>query len=277
MTAMGSTKYMPRDVPDSAFDDTDFEHSDVDIDIRRMSTDAMAILDSITDEVAELTSSKKGRKRSNKRSSSKQKQGFSVRQVSPDASESSDEMVDDLGPHPDYHEMAMLNPNTDALPGLDPSLNPLYGGYEDDGDDDREDDDDDHGDDISDDESLGSFAKELSALRTVTMQIERELKSQDVDTMRVAMSRIENSPGKASVKKQLLSTDDKEIIKRILEDEMEKEKQKQKNALEAFIHNHGLYGPGAGGEDLNYPLLGVAIAIWAIVIGLCVKVMFGEI
>jgi hypothetical protein len=125
-------------------------------------------------------------------------------------------------------------------------------------------------DDMSDDESI---VKELHALREVTREIERELKSQNAESMQDAIARIEQSSDDTKLKK-LMTSDDKEIIRRILEDEMKKNQ--PKNAIEGFVHQYNLYGPGAGGEELNIPLLAVTVAIWAIVIGLLVKTMYFE-
>jgi hypothetical protein len=125
-------------------------------------------------------------------------------------------------------------------------------------------------DDMSDDESI---VKELYALREVTREIEREIKSQNTESMQDAIAQIEQSPDDTKLKK-LITSDDKEIIRRILEDEMKKNQ--PKNAIEGFVHRYNLYGPGAGGEELNIPLLAVTVAIWAIVIGLLVKTMYFE-
>jgi hypothetical protein len=245
-TATGSLGLQPVAAAD------DSEHSDVDIDIdidihlQRMSTDALAVLDSLRDEMAELS-----------RDSSSRKLGGKSPRSRSSSSSSEGELKEETMPHSDNHGMALKD--LKRTKGDDSSLN-LSGTFHD-----RDNDDDDG---VSDDESI---TRELGALSEVTREIERELKSQDADSMRDAISRIESSADKASLRKQLMGSDDKEIIRKILEDEMKQDP--PSNPIEGFIHAYGLYGPGAGGQDLNYPLLAGAVAVWAVVIGLLVQVM----
>lgn len=248
-TATGSSGLQPAVVSDAS------EHSDADIDIdidihlQRMSTDALAVLDSLRDEMAELSkdsSSRKLGKLPRSRTSSSSSEG---------------ELKEENTTHSDNHDMASNDLKKTKETDDDTPLN-LSASFRDRN---YEYDDD---DDMSDDESI---TRELGALNEVTREIERELKSQDADSMRDAISRIENSTSKANLRKQLMGSEDKEIIRKILEDEMKKDL--PSNPIEGFIHAYGLYGPGAGGQDLNYPLLAGAAAVWAVVIGLLVQVM----
>lgn len=246
--ATGSSGLQPVVVAD------DSEHSDVDVDmdidihLQRMSTDALAVLDSLRDEVAELS-----------RDSSSRRLGGKSPRSRTASSSSEGELKEDNMTHSDNHDMTLKDLKKTKDDDDDTSLN-LPGSFRD-----RDYDDD---DDMSDDESI---ARELGALREVTREIERELKSQDADSMRDAISRIENSTDKANLRKQLMGSEDKEIIRKILEDEMKKDP--PSNPIEGFIHTFGLYGPGVGGRDLNYPLLAGAVAVWVVVIGLLVQVM----
>jgi hypothetical protein len=212
------------------------EHSDIDIDnidihLHRMSVDAMKILESITDEVNEIG---KGNSSRDPSSSPPSKKG----KLEPS-------MMSDGKP---------VTPSPDQKPRHMDDLD--LGG-----------DDDDDDDDMSDD---GSLAQELSALRSVAMEIERELSTQDVGTMQKAISGIESS---SDPRKRMLNSDDKEIIRRILDDEMKK--YVPKNSWERFMKRYHL--EGISEQDKTYFLAPICTLVCSIFIRLVYKVMYGEI
>jgi len=81
-------------------------------------------------------------------------------------------------------------------------------------------------DDMSDD---GSIMRELSALRDVAKEIEREIASQDTTSMRKA---IEEEEASLDPRKRLLGEEDHAIINRILDDELKNSV--PKNGFERF-------------------------------------------
>ena len=245
-TATASSGLQPVVVSDDSGHSDDDIDIDIDIHLQQMGTDALAVLDSLRDEMVELS-----------RDSSSRKLGGKPPRSRSSSSSSEGELKKENMPHSANQDMALKDLKETKDDGDDTSLM-FTGSFR----------DRDYDDDMSDDESI---TREMGALSEVTREIERELKSQDADSMRDAIARIENSTSKANLPKQLMGSVDKEIIRKILEDEMKKDL--PSNPIEKFIHTYGLYGPGAGGQDLNYPLLAGAVAVWAVVISLLVQVM----
>lgn len=133
------------------------------------------------------------------------------------------------------------------------------------------DDDDDDDDDMSYDPSLdGSIAGELDALRLVAQEIERELQDQDGVTMQMAIENIEKNSD--DPKNRILTSDDHEIIRKALLDEVKK--YEPKNGWERFMKRYQL--DGISEQDKTYALTTVCTLIWSIVFRLLYKVTFGE-
>ena len=183
------------------------DHSDIDIDfdVRQMSLDAMKILESLSDEVNEIEkSSAKNRSRS----------------ASPSSS-SKGSFRDDKKLDADIAEGTKVTPSPTKKYQ---NINDIDLGDDDDEDDDYS---------ISDD----SITKELDVLAAVTREIERELATQDTHTMRKAMLNVEASP---DPRKSMLDSDDKEIIQKILDDELRN--YEPKNAMERFLKRYQIEG-----------------------------------
>ena len=141
----------------------------------------------------------------------------------------------------------------------------------DDEDDSGHDDDDDEDDNLSYDMSLdGSIAGELDALRVVAKEIEKELQDQDGQTMQKAIESLENSD---DPKKRILTSDDQEIIRKALLDEMRK--YEPKNGFERFMKRYRL--EGLNEQDKTYALATMCTIVWSIVFRLIFKVKYGEI
>ena len=124
--------------------------------------------------------------------------------------------------------------------------------------------------DDDDDESITSFRKEMNKLDELQREMERELRAHDAESMRRAMSEEEESP---DLRKRILSDDDKEIVKRILDDEYLK--YEPKNAFERIMKKY--YFEGVSSEVTTYCLGLSGLVIWMIVFGLIHKVMHAEI
>jgi hypothetical protein len=217
------------------------EHSDIDEDIRRMSMDAMKFLDSMTLDVAELSKSTKSPSRTPQR----------PRSVSPSSHQDGDSRHEIMTPTDGSKQVITPSPKIKSIHDLE-----------------IDSDDDDYDDDIS----LSSLTNELSALVAVTKEIERELSNQDSGTMKEAMSKLEKSPD--PVLKLMLGSDDKEIIRRVLEEEMKKISV-PKNDFERFLKTYRV-------DELTEPnttkfLAGTAGLVWSIVFGLLCRVMYAEI
>jgi hypothetical protein len=212
------------------------EHSDINEDIRRMSMDTMKFLDS-------MSKSTKSPSRTSQRSSS----------VSPSSHQDGDNHDDMITPTDGSKQVIASSPKIKNI-------------------DDLEIDSDDDDDDYDDDMSLSSMTNELSALVAVTKEIERELSNEDSRTMMEAMSKLEKSPD--PVVKRILGSDDREIIRRVLEEEMKKASI-PKNDFERFLKTYRV-------DDLMEPsttnfLAGTAALVWSIVFGLFLRVMYAEI
>jgi hypothetical protein len=180
------------------------------------------------------------------------------RSVSPDSNGSHRDL-----PHADMHEMAIdlsetAGTKTNNQVSVTPSPEKYYVNIND-----IEIDDED-----SDDESI---VKELSALGLVTKEIERELSTQDTQSMQAAMSRIQTSPD--PVPRRLLGSEDKEIIQRILDEEMKK--WEPKTGLERFIKKYQT--EGLTGQEMTIFLGSTATLVWSLVFGLVLKVMYDKI
>jgi hypothetical protein len=224
--------------------ETDHSDADIDMDVRRMSMDAMKLLDSITDEVAGLENNSYKRSRS----------------TSPASKDGSSHT--DL-PHAGMHELSIdlsgsAGTKTNDRMRVTPSPEKFYTNIND-----IEIDDED-----SDDESI---TKELSALGLVSEEIERELRAQDRQSMKEAMSRIQTSPD--PVPRRLLGSEDKEIIQRILDEEMKK--WVPKTGVERFIKRYQM--EGLTSQETTIFLGSMASLVWSIVFGLVFKVMHAEI
>lgn len=132
------------------------------------------------------------------------------------------------------------------------------------------DDEDGEEDNMSYDTSLdGSIARELDALRAVTQEIERELQSEDGQTMQKAIESLEASD---DPKNRILTSDDKEIIRQALLDEMKK--YEPKNAWERFMKRYQL--EGLSEQDKMYGLVLLCTMVWLKVFYLLYQVKYGE-
>lgn len=212
--------------------------SELDSDLARMSEAAMSVLDSITDEVNAME--KKSKSPKNTKSPS-------------------------LGEHFDSSTQNdrsfAVTPSPDGKSRYIPHIDDIE----------VSDDEDDASLDLSIDASLDdSITRELDALRSVTRQIERELSTQDGNTMEQAIAEDDKS---LDPKNRILTSDDREIIRRALDDEMKK--YVPKNAYERFMKRYQL--EGFSEQDKTYALVGFCTMVWSIVFRLLYKVSYGEI
>lgn len=126
-------------------------------------------------------------------------------------------------------------------------------------------------DDLSLDFSLdGSIARELSALRDVTRQIEQELSNEDSGTMQQVILEIEKLD---DPKIRILTEDDEKIIKKVLDEEIVK--YVPKNAWERFMKRYQL--EGINEQDKSIALAALCTIVWSILFRLFFKVKYGEI
>jgi len=233
--------------------DRGMELDDLDSDIRRMSLDAMKMLDSLTDEVTELANSSTPKSKSRSGSPSSRK---------------IDEHPEDMS-HSDAHDMSlseMAQPQLVVTPSPEKKIKHI------DDIDVGDDDETDRDDDMSYDGSYdGSIMKEMDALNKVAAEIERELSTQDVKTMQKAMLELQHSP-KATLRERIIDLDDREIIRKVLEEEMIKVG--PKTEWEKFTQRFSSQELSA--EQTTYVLASSAIMVWSVVVGLIFKSLMGE-
>jgi hypothetical protein len=251
MTETATMKKISNTLSDDS--DRGMELDDLDADIRRMSVDAMNMLDSITDEVNGManTSSRKSKSRL----------------VSP-SSHGRQEQLESF-PHTDAHDMTR---SEKAQPELLVTPSPEKRIKHIDDIDVGHDDETDYDDDISYDGSCDdSIMKEMEALNKVAAEIERELSAQDVQTMQKAMLELQNSP-KATLRERIIDLDDREIIRKLLEEEMLKVG--PKTEWEKFTQRFP--SEGLSTEQQTYILASSAIVVWSIVVGLIYKSLYRD-
>ncbi len=221
------------------------ETSDIDLDfdndLQRMSAAAMSALESITDEVDAIE---------RKASFSKQK----PKALSLDEHFQSTSRAD--------KKTSPLVPSTTARQSSMQHIDDIEVS-----DDDHEDEDDNMSFDASMD---GSIARELGALRAVAQEIERELQHEDGQTMQKAIESLENPD---DPKTRILTSDDREIIRKALLDEVKK--YEPKNAWERFMKRYQL--EGLSEEDKTYALATICTIVWLKVFHLLYQVKYGEI
>jgi len=109
-------------------------------------------------------------------------------------------------------------------------------------------------DDMSED---GSIGKEMKRLRQVQNELQKDLNSQDMQTLIHTIERIGQEPTSPQFQK-ILTTDDKDIIRRILNEEMEKEK----NSM-PLASKHA--------QSLSMPLLASVVIVWGVVAYIIVR------
>jgi hypothetical protein len=234
MPAMTDNNYDTDDEEDN------LEHSDstflkgLDDDIRRMSADAMFLLNSITDEVNEIpdteSSSSTTKRQSTARKSTSINDISGPRAANPSTPENSNQRPDDntttrtpiFTPTPQKTNNKNRNNKIVHIDDLDI--------------DEKEEHENDDSDAYSlsdDDHSLDdSISNELSALRDIQREIERELKLEDEATMQEAMNQLLQQTSPQSIrstrssinttnKYSTMATEDREIIERILHEEQQ--------------------------------------------------------
>jgi hypothetical protein len=218
-------------------DSVNLDDLDLDGDLQRLSAAAMSALDSLTNEVDAIEGKSKPSK----------PQAQSVYLDDPLQSGGYETDSSDVDPHPVQSQSSIKH--IDDIQFSD---------------------DEDEDDDMSYDASLdGSIAGELDALRSVAQEIERELQDQDGQTMQKAIERLENSD---NPKHHFLTSDDHEIIRNALLEEIKK--YEPKNAWERFMKRYQLEGTSE--QDKTYALATICTLIWSIVFRLFYKVKFGE-
>mmetsp|Transcript_88799 Transcript_88799/g.256101 ORF Transcript_88799/g.256101 Transcript_88799/m.256101 type:complete len:238 (-) Transcript_88799:314-1027(-) len=222
-------------------DDSDISDSYLDEDLKKMSAAAMSALESIQDEVDAIEKKGKGHASDDEKPVvSEQKKGTAK-----------NSKIDIMGPASTEETDPDQGESQSSLKHIDDTTIPG--------------DDEDH-DSLSLD---GSIMGELDALRTVALEIERELKDQDGHTMQKAIDSLESSD---DPKKRVLTSDDQEIIRRVLLDEMKK--YEAKNAWERFVKRYHL--EGFNERDKIYALSTACVVIWSVVIRLLYKVSYGQ-
>jgi hypothetical protein len=208
---------------------------DLDEDLRRMSFETMNALDSLTDEVDAMEQKVE--------SASKQPKLKVVRGGGISGDGRRDDSTGEQGPN---------ESRTGSLRHIDEVV--LSDGEDDDG--------------MSLD---GSIARELDDLRMVAHEIERELQFQDSGTMEEAMARLQN-PVVDDPTRRILTSDDHEIIRRVLYDDMKN--YEPKNAWEHFMKRYHL--EGLSDRDKTYGLSAFCTVVWSIVLFLVLQVKYGE-
>ena len=129
------------------------------------------------------------------------------------------------------------------------------------------------GEDDDDGMSLdGSIARELDDLRMVAQEIEKELQFQDSGTMEEAMASLQNPVVDDDPTRRILTSDDHEIIRRVLYDDMKN--YEPKNSWEHFMKRYHL--EGFRDRDKTYGLSALCTVVWSIVIFLVAQVKYGE-
>jgi hypothetical protein len=130
----------------------------------------------------------------------------------------------------------------------------------------------DHMDDLYDDLSLDeSLANEMKALKQVALEIERELQSTDSHTVQEAIERIGNSQDPHV--KGILESEDKVIIRKILDEEIQRNE--PKNKLLRYLYKAVMNTLTE--EETTHLLVAVASLVWSIVLGLVFRDMTVEV
>ena len=133
-----------------------------------------------------------------------------------------------------------------------------------DSDDNNEEDNQDVNDDLSLDDSL---ANEMNALIEVAIELEKELKTQNLHTVQQVIERIGNS--KDPKIKAVLESEDKKIIRNILNDEIKKNE--PQNTVLRYIYKT-IMNTLTQEEEKNI-LLGAVVLLWAVVTALVLNIM----
>ena len=225
------------------------ETSDIDLDfdreLQRMSAAAIHALEAITDEVDAL-------ERRASVSKAKTKPPSLDEHFQSTSATTAEKKQSPLDPSPNARQSSLIQ-HIDDIQLSDEE-----------GEDEMED------DNMSYDTSLdGSIARELDALRAVTQEIERELQNEDGQTMQKAIESLETSD---DPKNRILTSDDKEIIRQALLDEMKK--YEPKNAWERFMKRYQL--EGLSEQDKMYGLAVLCTIVWLKVFYLLYQVIYGE-
>ncbi|KAG7356225.1 hypothetical protein IV203_000911 [Nitzschia inconspicua] len=125
-----------------------------------------------------------------------------------------------------------------------------------------------HDDDLSLDDSL---VNEMNALKQVAWELERELNSTDLHTVQEAIERIGNSDDPKI--KSVLESDDKAIIRKIIDEEIQRNEPKQqvlRYLYKAFFNT-------LTEDETTRLLTAVAALVWSIVLGLLLRAMTVEV
>ncbi len=117
----------------------------------------------------------------------------------------------------------------------------------------------DDGDSFSLDDSL---ANEMNALKEVALELRKELQSTDMHAVQEAIERIGNSQDPRI--KAVLESEDKKIIRRILDDEIQKNE--PQNTVLRYIYKATMNTLTQ--EETTHLLIAVAVLVWSIVIRL---------
>ena len=194
-------------VDTAAEDPTDHsDNTDLDHDLLRMSADAMAILNSISDEVNEISATSPKGKGSNL-----------------------DDSFSEFGyEHNSSKTQAVIMGVSTAEKETKSKIVHI---------DDLDVDDDDTVGDLS--LGDGSIADEFKSLRDIQKEIERELQSHDEDAMHRELARIQQQQSPPLKTRKVLDVDDKEIIDRILKEE--KSRSLPQNIALEFIERYHLF------------------------------------
>ncbi|KAG7356583.1 hypothetical protein IV203_001269 [Nitzschia inconspicua] len=123
-------------------------------------------------------------------------------------------------------------------------------------------------DDLSLDDSL---VNEMNALKQVALELERELNSTDLHTVQEAIERIGNSDD--PIIKSVLESDDKAIIRKIIDEEIQRNEPKQqvlRYLYKAFFNT-------LTEDETTRLLTAVAALVWSIVLGLLLRAMTVEV
>ena len=280
----------PRGMRQVLSEDASESDDHVNDDIKRMSLDAMKLLDSITDEVNEIANGGGGDYSSNQSGSSSRRRStttskFKARSVSPT---SDDEDEDARGEeheeddnahnaHATAHDMALASPSFDSTSPK--QVNPTSTStikHIDDLDIGSDDEDDDN---MSFDGSLGSIGddsilKEMEALNLVTKEIEKELTRADDTTLQQKLLELQHSP-QATLRQRIVDNNDREIINKILEEEgmiTSGESATKKGDWEHIVEKLASIST----QQTTCILASTTTIVWSIVVGLIYKSLYGD-
>jgi hypothetical protein len=119
-------------------------------------------------------------------------------------------------------------------------------------------------DDLSLDDSL---VNEMNALKQVAFELERELQSTDSHTVQKAIERIGNSQDPKV--KGILESEDKVIIRKILDDEIQKNEPQNK----LFRYLYKAVMNTLTEDETTHLLVAIVLIVWSIVLGLIYRAM----